>query len=68
MTKKVREKFKYAFFIIFKGLSVAKNCLRPESVPLTNPMDELHSNDLHFSRKKYEKLFEIFFISKTGFL
>ena len=29
---KVKEK---AFFIIFKGLSVAKNCLRPESVPLT---------------------------------
>ena len=23
-----------AFFIIFKGLSVAKNCLGPESVPL----------------------------------
>ena len=23
-----------AFFIIFKGVSVAKNCLRPESVPL----------------------------------
>ena len=23
-----------AFFIIFKGLSAAKNCLRPESVPL----------------------------------
>ena len=23
-----------AFFIIFKGLSVAKNCLRPESAPL----------------------------------
>ena len=23
-----------AFFIIFKGLSIAKNCLRPESVPL----------------------------------
>ena len=23
------------FFIIFKGLSVAKNCLRPESAPLT---------------------------------
>ena len=22
------------FFIIFKGLSVAKNCLRPESAPL----------------------------------
>ena len=24
------------FFIIFKGLSVAKNCLRPESEPLKN--------------------------------
>ena len=23
-----------AFFIIFKGLSIAKNCLRPESAPL----------------------------------
>ena len=23
------------FFIIFKGLSVAKNCVRPESAPLT---------------------------------
>ena len=27
----VKEK---TFFIIFKGLSVAKNCLIPESVPL----------------------------------
>ena len=25
------------FFIIFKGLSVAKNCLRPESAPLRQP-------------------------------
>ena len=25
-----------AFFIIFKGLSVAKNCLRPESAPLNS--------------------------------
>ena len=24
------------FFMIFKGLSVAKNCLRPESEPLKN--------------------------------
>ena len=24
------------FFIIFKGISVAKNCLRPESAPLRN--------------------------------
>ena len=30
-TFKVKQK---AFFIIFKGLSVAKNCLRPESAPL----------------------------------
>ena len=28
---KVKQK---AFFIIFKELSVAKNCLRPESAPL----------------------------------
>ena len=28
---KVKQK---VFFISFKGLSVAKNCLRPESVPL----------------------------------
>ena len=45
MTKTSRQTFKYpengkslldkkAFFISFKGLSVAKNCLRPESVPL----------------------------------
>ena len=26
-----------AFFIIFKGLSVAKNCLRPASAPLKQP-------------------------------
>ena len=47
MTKKSRQKLKYleneksigmkqkAFFINFKGLSVAKNCLRPESAPLS---------------------------------
>ena len=46
MTKKSRQKLKYlrtkrafyvkqkSFFIIFKGLSFAKNCLRPESAPL----------------------------------
>ena len=48
MTKKSRQKFKYleneksfkvkqkAFFINFKWLSVAKNCLRPESVALNS--------------------------------
>ena len=30
-TLKVKQK---TFFVIFKGLSVAKYCLRPESVPL----------------------------------
>ena len=25
-----------AFFLFFKGLLIAKNCLRPESVPLKN--------------------------------
>ena len=28
-------KMKQAFFIIFKGLSVAKNCVRLESAPLS---------------------------------
>ena len=48
MTKKSRQKLKYlengksfqvekkAFFIIFKELSVAKNCFRPESAPLSH--------------------------------
>ena len=30
-----------AFFITFKGLSIVKNCLRPESVALNNPIAEL---------------------------
>ena len=33
-TKKTFEVKLKAFFIIFKGLSVAKTCLRPESAPL----------------------------------
>ena len=50
MTKKSRQKFKYLeneksfygevksmFLIIFEGLSVAKNSLKPESVPLNVP-------------------------------
>ena len=46
MTKKPRQKLKYlekeksfqggieSIFIIFKGLSTAKNCLTPENTPL----------------------------------
>ena len=33
-TKRVFKVKQKAFFIIFKGLSVAKNCLRPEGAPL----------------------------------
>ena len=35
-TKKAFEVKKKAFFIIFKGTSVVKNSLRPESLPLRN--------------------------------
>ena len=35
-TKRVFQVKQRAFFIIFKGLSVAKNCLRPESAPLNS--------------------------------
>ena len=31
-----------AFFIIFKGLSVAKNCVRPESVLLNKNVEDLY--------------------------
>ena len=31
-----------AFFIIFKGLSIAKNCLRPDSAPLTKMLGHLN--------------------------
>ena len=33
MERAFKVKYK-SFFIIFKGLSVAKNCLRPESAPV----------------------------------
>ena len=36
-TKGALEVKSKAFFIIFKGLSVAKNYLRPESAPLRRP-------------------------------
>ena len=34
-----------AFFIIFKGLSVAKNCLRPESGSLNYPEEKMNTYD-----------------------
>ena len=63
MTKKSRQKIKYlenkksflgekkAFFIIFKGLLVAKNCLRPEGAPLSHTSSKLHISQSHISLK-----------------
>ena len=46
MTKKSRQKLKYlsSFFVSFKGLSVAKNCLRPESESLKNKIYKYSSS------------------------
>ena len=33
-TKRAFEVKQKVFFIIFKGLSIAKNCLRPKSAPI----------------------------------
>ena len=38
---KVKEK---AFFVIFKGLSVAKNCRKPESAPLKQLLPQMNRN------------------------
>ena len=38
-----------AFFIIFKELSVAKICLRPESAPLTLSASTLQNGQTHSS-------------------
>ena len=71
MTEKSRQKFKYlenkksfqgeiksTFLIIFKGLSVGKSCLRPESAPL-----------MVFSLKFSEVfVFEHYNINETGSL
>ena len=56
MTKRSRQKLKYlenkkgfwreikAFFVIFKGLSTAKYCFRPESATLLQPRIDHHYN------------------------
>ena len=59
------EKLK-AFFIIFKGLSVSKNCLRPKSTPLISKYFEcFHLIIIIVTRRKkspYSKLFwSVFF-------
>ena len=45
-----------AFFIIFKGLSVAKNCLRPESAPLVLPLrfQVVKEKSFKFAFKKFK--------------
>ena len=42
-TKRVFKVKQKAFFIIFKGLSRANTCLRPDSAPLTKMLDHLNS-------------------------
>ena len=52
-TKRAFEVKEKSFFIIFKELSVAKNCLRPESASLQLPIGKLTKNELfivHFYR------------------
>ena len=64
MTKKSRQKFKYLgnkkslysetrFFISFKGLSIANNCLRPYSAPL-----RISSVNASISADKIRKILE----------
>ena len=48
---KVKQK---TFFIIFKALSVAKNCLRPESAPLNQLREEVNFNLLNKSVELYK--------------
>ena len=43
-TKRAFEVKQKAFFIIFKGLSVAKNRLRPESAPLKEKSEQVFYN------------------------
>ena len=51
ITKNSGQKLKYlenkkAFFIIPKGLSAAKNCLRPESAPLNSNLKSYRTNQM----------------------
>ena len=39
------------FFIIFKGFSIARFCLRPEEVPLKN-LIEIKGTKLDFNKKR----------------
>ena len=69
MTKKSRQKLKFleneksfwgeikAFFIIFKRLSVAKNCLRAESAPIRNIINSVSfsilASKFYFQKSKF---------------
>ena len=60
MTKKSRQELKYLenkFFIIFKGLSVAKNYLWPSSAPLTHFFSHIGQGEKRFVnlKKRYSK-------------
>ena len=45
-TKRALEVKLKAFFIIFKGLSIAKNCLRPEIAPFSMVVEMLEKEFL----------------------
>ena len=40
-------------FIIFKGLSIIRNCLRPESGPLNNTLKNTFSVLQHLEKEDY---------------
>ena len=59
LTKRAFEVNKKAFFINFKGLSTAKNCLRPESVLLRNNYSRSQS---FFMSCHFTKIFVYLFL------
>ena len=54
-TKRAFEVKSKAFFVIFKGLSIAKNCLRPESAPSVWTVQKQLSTAILF-RKSLQKI------------
>ena len=47
-----------AFFVIFKGLSAVKSCLRPESKPLREPRQLLEQEKMIQQNDKTKKIKE----------
>ena len=51
------------FFIIFKGFSIAKNCLRPESEPLYTPNS---FSEIYVNSKNTKFVFDIFVLKEVA--